>query len=61
MLSCLTMHVKQYMDEKAGGTYRLANTRVVRLVDAAHKHSTGEENMQAQVNQHVPTLFTDPH
>lgn len=39
-----------------GGTHCLAHAGVAYLVYAAHEDAAGEEDVEAQVNQHVPTL-----
>lgn len=41
-------------------TYCLANAGIPGLSYASNKHHTCQENMKAQVNQHMPAFNTDP-
>lgn len=42
-------------------SYPLAHTGIGGLVNAPSKCSTGKEDMQAQVNQHVPAFLANTH
>lgn len=42
------------------GTHGLADTGVACLVDAANEDGAGQQDVQAQVQQHVPGLAADP-
>lgn len=43
-----------------GNTHSLAHAGVTRLVDATHEDAAGEEDVEAEVDQHVPELTADP-
>lgn len=40
-------------------THCLADTCIARLIDATYEDPTGEGDVEAEVDQHVPTLTAD--
>lgn len=63
MTQTLTHHLTPPAGHRGGeereGAYRLADDGIFDPIDAAGEHSKGQRRVEAEVEQHVPSLPTD--